>query len=389
MASEVNNPVTIPVGLELTFIPDKRGKWKEYRVKREAEEVAARFNALLECIFTSKSLRQKGRVSTTSPFRAKADVFRSKHSVDPIQPHSSWCIEIASQPLEIDDWVSSIATETSSSGRAGRASARKPNLSEIDTSIAAVYLAAQALGLYPHIEATNSKTGKTTDYPTGGGHIHTSIAGFFPYGDSFLQKMSILEQMLCLDYANNPWIRWLFAQWSDDSNSQIAIRRSDLVDMACKKNRIITPEQWKGAIHSITLSCHAIRARFAATGKPVYPTYEWRFFDMPRNPEELRLQLVFLFAWIKKRIVQVNALFSAATDPKLFDDIYDFYRSTILRVLIDVSHFDNLVRSPFFARAVARCQMLEFGLKTEEIDAIFAAFWERNYLRRMRFGKPI
>lgn len=392
MSSICPHLVTIPIGLELTFIPNKKSKWKEYRSKTEARVAAAQFNSLIGSVFKSSS--SDGTV-TSPPFHAKADPFRVKYSIDPPQPHNSWCIEIGSQPLELDDWVSgktatsssaSSPSELSSSRRANRAP-RKPL--SVGMSIQAIYFIAQSLNLYPHIEVVDRKTGKVTDYPTGGGHIHTNISGFFPYGENFLKKMAILEEMLCLDYANNPWIRWLFSQWSDNSNSQIALRRSDLVDMVRKKNRAITREQWNGATHSLALSCHAIRARFAATGKPVYPTYEWRFFDMPRNAEELRLQLAFLFAWLKKRIRQVEALFTSRTDAVTFDKIWQFYNQTILRVSIDAAQFDGLAKDTNFARAVIRGTMLDFGMSPSDMDGIFDAFWDRNYLRRMKYGKPL
>jgi len=272
-------PHSLSLGLELTFIPRIRGaRYHEWRDKAVAETYATRFNQLL-----TKRFHDQFPGDTAIPFTAKADPFRSTQCG---QAFDSWCIEV--------NGVLKGALDSWSDYHRDR--------------VALVYSVAEELRLHPCI-LTRKRDGTVLESPTGANHFHLDLSSLAPSGSTFLLSLYYLEAFLCLDYANHPFIRWAFAQWFDDTNSTCAVGsekavRSWRTEIAKAKTRADTV---MSVMVGQAFGSLGIQQRFAYTGKTVYPTYEFRFFDMPRTPDQLHLQIKFLTHWVSYWKDRVNA----------------------------------------------------------------------------------
>ena len=353
-------PVYPTVGLELTFIPNKPGKWKEFLVKREAIEVAAEFNSKLRRSSILRRVRHAYGLGSRHLFTAKADPFRSFFAQGPTPPHESWCIEINNTPLKFN----AMLVEGDCLCPSHR----------YEDALYELYDTATALQLYPHIEEKR-KNGTVIDYPTGGGHLHLST-NFWTRGWEYLYRLNLLEEAWCCDYVNYPLIRWLFAQWSDDINSRAGLSPKRLN----KERKRINPAEPNSSIPGIYAryfmdECSAIEARMAHNEKSVYPTYEFRFFDMPRNPKELLHQIHFLGRWTKFHMDKIEERVKidvSTTNPAN-------------QITATSSYFWKLARNQSFAKEQLSSFFTTLGLDAAPYLAIW---WERNYQRRMNFGKP-
>lgn len=356
----------LQLGFELTFIPNKRGKWKEYRDEQQAIDVASGLTKLLAVDQSVKVLASFLKLPPSTPiFTAKADLFRAMWDTDANQPHAAWCIEVNNTP------VTASAIEVSSP--------RYLN------AFQAVYDRAKQWDLHPHIERRSH--GALLDYPTGGGHIHFSIGGLWHGGYSYLDQLRLLEFALCLDYANNPWMRWLFAQWSDNINSNVAITDKVIRQVACKmRHKRFTRSQMARWAYGEALECAAIKQRFAYTGKSVYPTYELRFFDMPRNVAELKLQASFVHNWVETRVRQIDEISIGGDDGSTRKGRKQAAAllKKVLSYRLDGRQWRKLTTDRKYARGCAASFMDSIGVTA---GPVLDAFWERNYVRRARWGK--
>lgn len=144
------------------------------------------------------------------------------------------------------------------------------------------------MGLRPRI--SRRKNGTRVDYATGGCHFHLGIANLFFSDTSYLANLAAFERNLYIDYANRPYIKWLFAEWFDDGTN-------------CRvgwKPHIWNREFAHEYSHNSGLLDGTISPRFSgANAKKILPTYEFRMFDsMPSNTRELLLYVRFLSAWM-------------------------------------------------------------------------------------------
>ena len=344
-------------GMELTFIPKRpHSKWQEWRNQQRAQQETDLFNATLwNTDALARLSLSEGLFPVEKLIWGKADIFRSKKLSSDKQPHDSWCLEVNNEPFKSNDIVT-------------------PGTA-VYQALEWVFKVAKGQGLFPCV-ARKRKDGTLVEFPNGGGHQHVQI-DFWEEGGSFLSKLYILERRLCLDFANNPWLRWFFAQWSDNLNSTIAIGLTDLSEIS-KATHNITKKQRKewerngldSYIHDRGLLCHSIKQRIAYTGKPVRPTMEFRFLDMPRSVEELALHTQFISSWVGHHIDAVDEWGKGDFPMTHFD--------------LTPKRFNRLTKDMGFVKGEIWRFLGEIGL---DAKPYLDAFWERGYERRFRFGK--
>lgn len=354
-----SQPLDVHFGLELTFIPKKRGAWQEFRSRDEADKYQQKLQELIDA----------KTPCGVKPFTVKRDLFRAaSYNLEDaqLQPHQSYCIEVMTQPKDFARALQGYWADKSGLGGDWN----------FFTQINYLFEAAKSLNLHPHIERRSKNGKKIWDYPTGGGHIHTELTGLAPAGGVYHYCLYLAERAICNQFANNPWIRWLFAQWSDDTNSAVGIPYSqidDILNSRVKERALLVS-------HTVLLTSHSICQRLSSRAKSNYPTYEWRFFDMPRNADELYLQLRFLNNWLASTFLTTDSVDDIGKMTPIWDkSVYSLTKS----------EFTKLATDPKYALRVAYDFMQSIHLTDDEIEAIFDAFWERNYLRRVKYGKPL
>lgn len=196
------------------------------------------------------------------------------------------------------------------------------------------------------------KNGTRFEYPTAGGHLHHDINLWEKsYTPSFLYKLNKFERNLYIDYANRPYIRWLFAQWFDNINSRVTLDQKDLPRYG----------GFKGDIRAKAYGDYAgIRSRFSGFRKGCLPTFEHRYFDATKNAEETLANLRFLRAWVK--------------------NIPEYrIKSTLTK-----KYFRDLKDSRFAWHEISQF-LTNLGLQPDTYHPNF----ERNYITRMKFGHMI
>ncbi len=350
------------LGVELTFIPDFPGKWKEFRDQTQAIETVAKFNSALRAhpdVLTYRRHLHGESSGGLWPFWGKVDVFRSRSfgvyqgSESTRQPHKAWCLEVNSEPIDISNLI--IGGKTTYLWKA----------------LEAVYAVAAGLNLHPSIQRVNKRTGARTEWPTGGGHLHVPV-DIWNDDSAFLLRLYMLERSLCVDYTNRPYIRWLFSQWSDNVNSAIAMGPVVIKAAYREARREKKPKAFlTNVAHSAALDCHSIKQRMALTGKPILPTYEFRFFDMPHSVNELGLQARFLAAWINHHVDVIEA----------GEPIWKHPAFTLT-----TREFNRLACDAKYARAKVEAFFGQLGLEFAPYEE---PFWERQYLTRLKWGKPL
>lgn len=354
-------PVTLNLGFELTFLPrpSKANPWPEWRSKEQARRIAAEFNRRLRrcsAIVALKSWDKWG--STTLPVWAKEDIFRSQKLSSTPQPHDAWCIEVNNIPMCSDYLFSDMGTTQK-------------------RAVEAVFTIAAALGLVPRYEERPLKSAQPIkEFPTGGSHIHVGLDIWFT-GSRSLMNLWLLERYLCLDYANHPWLRWMFGQWLDDTNHADALTNDQLTEVPSLRRRKISDDAINDTIHEVTLGTHSIVQRCTSKGKPPCPTMEFRFFDMVDSSDELFLHVHFLTQWISYWVRRLDAFEESKVGDPLGTYIFDLTPTKRAR----------LVRDPEYAQRQARAFMAKIGVAPEIVQKIIDAFWERCYIRRVKYGK--
>lgn len=368
------------LGVELTFCPRRpRSKWQEYRSKAEAVKVAAAFNRRLA---RDKRVRQYAfseEVAPTEVFRAKADPFRVQWLE---QPHSAWCIEVNNPVAIHPTGLLPMSDEMAQVLRTG-------TTPEMD-AVQAVYDVAASLDLHPFISQHNPRTGVTKEWPTGGGHLHLSTDMWEPDGAYHL-RMHSFERGLCLDYTNCPFIRWLWAQWMDDTNSELPLKAGQIDEMnALRANPSVDEASLTATVHHYTLQCHSIKQRMAATGKRVYASYEHRYLDMPRSMPELCLQVQFLLQWYAYWGRMVDEVYDIETidetclkAAKAFDEATRFTLTTqyVRRLREDLPFARVEVEQWFQKRLSLDYNALYGGVRYGEMT------WDRAYVARALYGR--
>lgn len=359
------------IGLELTWVPYRRGaQWQEFRSEAEALRVAKAFN---ERIAKDEHIRAATAHYETTPgglFKAKVDPFRS-----PVFGHSHWafCIEVNSPGKISPKAFLPVLPDLS----------RSIDASAELRAVQSLYQIAPTLGLRPFV-SSRSKRGVTREWPTGGGHIHLST-DMWSDGSDYLLRMFNLERGLCLDYANYPFIRWLWAQWFDDTNSELPFTEEKAAELDAligrsesKRSRALT------IAHDAVLQSHSIKQRMAYTGKGTYASYEFRFFDMPRSAEELSLQVQFLVSWLRSWGQMVDAVIDEE-DPKRRVKADKAYLKRV-RYKLTPEYMRRLREDLPFARVEVETFFRE-RLGLDYSQGFSDITWDRAYVKRALYGK--
>lgn len=305
------------IGLEMTFVPDLPHA-KEFTSLREAQRTSKALNRLLEPI-------DETLTSYETFLYAKVDPFRKNEDGD----FDRWIIEVVngSFPTHGFYWYDGAFVEV----------------------VQQVFNAAKSLKLYPRIRRDG------IHHPSGGCHLHLGLAGLFTDDTEFLTKLARFEKNLFVDYANRPYIRWLFGEWFDPQvNAEVAVKEDDLKGFKSKSAYSYARD--------MTTS---IRARYSCDGKPSYSTYEFRFFDMSDTAYDLALNVRFLMAWIKS--LQSKNL----------------HKETIPFTLT-ATQFRSL-KNTRTAWKVISTFLRDLSLDPQDYRGAF----ESNYIPRMKYGKML
>lgn len=247
------------IGLEMTYVPDKR-RDKEFTSLHEAQRATTALNRLLKPI--NRSLEDHNTM-----FFAKVDPFRR----DDDGNFNRWIIEVVNGAFPTHGY-----------------SWHEPQFIKL---VQRVYDAAKSLRLLPRIRR------RGVHHPSGGCHKHVGLAGLFSDNTQFLTNLAFFEKALFTDYANRPYIRWLFSEWFDEShNSDIAVKEEDLKGFDPKNAYQYARDYSTG-----------IKARYSCDAKPSYSTYEFRFFDSVDNAKDLSRNVLFLLAWVRSIRAKVEA----------------------------------------------------------------------------------
>ena len=203
-----------------------------------------------------------------------------------------------------------------------------------------------------------SRMGREKHYPTGGCHIHYDIGDFFPMSVDWYKNMERFHRNILIDYANRPYIRWLFANWFADSHSHAIFTHKDLM----AKEKWSDDEIFKRGVERTS----AIESRFMFTSKKSYLTFEFRFPSMVETPREVILLVQFIEAWVKRVLKSV-------------DDGETFTQTISTRNFISWKKI-----------GIARDDCKRFLVDILGLDwQDYETFFNRNLYRRIRFGKLV
>lgn len=332
------------IGFELTFIPNKPGIYKEFLIETEAIEINKAFNYALENL--NNKFNEEATLKKYN-FYSKVDIFRSdswQFYGEEKQPHRSYCIEINNKPITFN-------TEMS--------------LENHKDYLGNIFKIAKSLKLYPKF--VKKYKDRNVFYPNGGSHLSLST-NFWADSASFLINLFQLERAFCLDYCNRPYIKWLFSDWNDNINSNVPItKESYKTEVEFNKNSLKNNEGYMNgsSYHDMALSCHSIKQRFANSNKWSYSAWEFRWFNMVANENELLKDIKFLIKWIE---------FHKAN-----------YKNSILDkkpLKLKFNDFDKL-RDLEYAKNILYQFFSKIGLDfTDYLDR-----FEENYCNRIKYGK--
>lgn len=194
-------------------------------------------------------------------------------------------------------------------------------------------------------------------WPGGGCHLHYG-SSIMPGGVNWYARSQKFHQNLAVNYANRPWIRWLFSQWFADTHL-VAVNSQDFKFLKKDSNYFSPTNLFEQSITGYW----GIEPRFMGISyKNVYPTFEFRMFSMVRNPDELRLIVKFLDSWIQHiRYETLNG-----------ETKFELTKYKLLEM-------KSLDKSWQICK-----DYLDF-LKLPSDD--YRVFYNRNYSNRIRFGK--
>lgn len=216
-----------------------------------------------------------------------------------------------------------------------------------------IFKGASSLGLAPIVSTKNRKTGAIKDWPGGGCHLHCGI-NFMHGGSDWYKRMEEFHRSLIVDYAYRPYIRWLFKQWFADSGGTALI----------SENSPAKDFRPKNLFERVFYGGSEIEARFMGTSKACYPTFELRMFSMVANPQELKAIAIFADRWMRK----IRAGGQSKEE-----------------LLIDESSKLPQLKNLRKARSIITNFLDELDLSWDD----YASFFERNYVKRVKFGKLI
>jgi hypothetical protein len=308
---------------ELTFVPSRAPY--EITSKKEGETLVTRLNKALYRNF----------LKTGTFVVAKLDPFHNVY-----QPDMTYCVELC-PPLQFP-------CETSWFEKSNA------DCKLFKKGVDLIFKTCREHGLVPL--AIQKRNGKEIHQPSGGCHLHFANE-LFNAGPNFYKNMEGFHKNLIADFTNRPYIRWLFAQWFDDKNSNVIFSENHVHAYEAEEIPITRDAAFEAAFEGR----YVIEPRFMVTGKGVYNTFEFRFINMVRDYTELRAVTQAIHGWIK----QIQSSHTKEIPVTLtLDNFKDF----------------NDLRK---AKKLCKDWIEEIGLTW---DATYEILWNRNYRNRIVKG---
>lgn len=255
---------------ELSFVPIRA---PHALSKRAADALATRINAEVRKMKTIARL-----------FYAKSDPHLGQYTARP-----SYLVEVVCLPgcyLETE-WVD----RSRGQWKAFRAA--------IDGLFT---LLRDSFGLVPTL-VTEARDGTPIHWPGGGCHLHYG-ADLFPMSPRWYSQMEAFHRNLIVDYANRPYLTWLFRQWFvNGEGSRTPLNLDDYATDKRGKCLYTADELYQAACrHS-----RGIEARYMTTSKASYLTFEFRLFSMVANADQLGSIARFTHAWVQSLVAATLA----------------------------------------------------------------------------------
>lgn len=313
---------------ELTFVPAKAPY--HFTSKEKADEMVLSINRK---IINFGPLSMSAKVD---PFHLEKPGFADSAT--------SWCIEVTPLLFHFDsEWLSPESVS---------------HVLFMDAIRILFDTLKKDFGLVPSV--TKRRKGVTKTYPTGGCHIHVE-ADMFSAGVDWYKKMERFHTNLLVDFANKPFIRWLLAEWSDNHNSSCLLTAKDLQkNVACHT----VAEIFEIGVDQT----NSIVPRFMPSIKNTYPTFEIRFINMVESAEELRAVATIIDCWVN----------------------WVAFDSHLRLIVPDLNgkqfQFMSTVAG---AKQVTKEWLHDIGVPDDVKDMALSVFMERNYLRRIKFGRML
>lgn len=213
-------------------------------------------------------------------------------------------------------------------------------------------------GLVPSVQKKR-RDGTEVHMPGGGAHIHYG-ANLFGMGPNFYKNMERFHTDLAVSYANRPYLRFLFADWLSD-RAHHTLWNPEEGKVPTLKGQTV-----EHALFGLLLDggIHAIESRFMNTAKGSHNTFEFRFFRMVENPDELRLIVRFVEAWVNH--LRMNVYWGVPVCYSLTKRKWREFKDGRTVWLRHIAPF-----------------LKELGLNPKD----YRMFFTRNYLTRLKFGK--
>ncbi len=232
-----------------------------------------------------------------------------------------------------------------------------------------VFKVMEELGYVPALRemTTDPKTGRRIEkhWPGGGCHLHYEASLFNCDSFSWYRKMEAFHKVMIIDYANNPWIRWLFKQWfADEGTDGVIVSAESISNLPSVSLDNILHVGHHGV---------AINQRMRQHGKTSYLTFEFRMFSMVESARELILIARFLDAWVQKWVGWVSQKVGDNSDAV-----------NQLPITITKEGLDEMSTVRGARKAV------NAGLSSLKLDPKeYAPFFERHYRNRIKYGEMV
>ncbi len=317
---------------ELTFVP----RWYPHEIPHDAVDEA---NRLIDRINNALGVPGVNNLGLW----AKLDPFHNPHDDE----KRSYCVEI----VPSKHWPISYLEDERS----------------FNWLINIVFRGMRKAGYVPC--ARKRVKGILTEYPTGGCHIHYGAA-LFKADTAFYRNMEALHWLVIYEQVNNPWHRWVFAQWFNDAghhtvyNPVIWNPYLHASDWKSKDEFVPTPE----FLFQRSTHAYAVEPRFMPTAKGSWVTWEWRIFRMVENATELVKIVRFVDAYMAHLVKRVHGGEGRDT----------------CQLRMNLREWGNLSKPGVVRR---KFQNLLDILNLSWQD--YAMFYERNFETRLKWGKLV
>jgi len=325
---------------EMSFVPKEAPH--EIRNKREGDALVKR---ILRWMYVTEGMGPLGRL-----LYAKIDPFHNPWD----KRHRTYSIEICPRDYFDTNWLDN-----------GQWPTLRKGLKKMWRGLR------KEFGLVPTLVEKDRK-GNETHWPGGGCHIHMG-ADIFMQGPFWYRKAERFHRNLITDYANRPWIKWLFSQWFADESNYVPVNATELADgwwseLGHEQVRQPTPD----ILFEQSFDQRGIEPRYMCSGKDSYLTFEFRMVSMVESPEELRAAVRFLKRWMNHVRCEGGK--------------HSFDNGNSATIPFSLTQ-DNLKDMSDLDKSWGI--VVDF-LKQLDLDCTeYRSFFERNYSNRIRFGKMI